>query len=176
MRRNTLHALQCLSDPPLLERCRNKVHVFRHHDRRVQPVHETVIVKNGLEHDVARDIVLETVLHDHRLVYWLHAAVVMPEHVHFIATPLEQWRIAQALQRVKSVSAHRVNRLLNRHGSLWDQETYDRVVRAGENVRRACDYVIENPARRGLGAYRWIWREWVEGDGTGEGAYPPLED
>jgi REP element-mobilizing transposase RayT len=124
----------------------------------------------------ARDIVLETVLHDHRLVYWLHAAVVMPEHVHFIATPLEQWRIAQALQRVKSVSAHRVNRLLNRHGSLWDQETYDRVVRAGENVRRACDYVIENPARRGLGAYRWIWREWVEGDGTGEGAYPPLED
>src|ERR1051326_7489415 len=45
----------------------------------------------------ARDIVLETIVHDHRLVYWLHAAVVMPEHVHFIATPLEEWRIAQGV-------------------------------------------------------------------------------
>jgi REP element-mobilizing transposase RayT len=32
-----------------------------------------------------RDIALNCCVHDHRITYWLHCAVVMPDHVHMIA-------------------------------------------------------------------------------------------
>jgi len=37
---------------------------------------------------IARDIVLASCRHDHRLKYELYAAVAMPDHVHLILTPL----------------------------------------------------------------------------------------
>jgi len=130
--------------------------------------------------DSARDLALETIIRDHKTAYWLHTAVVMPDHVHVVITPYDAWPTSAILQRIKSVSAHRANRALRRRGSLWQDESFDRVVRADENIRRACEYVVQNPVRAGIvdrvEEYRWIWREWVEGDGTGEGACPPLED
>jgi putative transposase len=124
----------------------------------------------------ARSIVLDVIIRDHQRVYWLHCAVVMPDHVHIVITPYEQWRLPMIMQRIKSVSSHLVNRALGRHGALWQDESFDRIVRSGEDIRRKCEYVCENPVRAGLVAtvddYPWLWREWVEGR-TGEGARPP---
>jgi len=115
----------------------------------------------------ARDIVLETIIRDHQVAYWLHCTVVMPDHVHLIATLYETWSMTRALQRVKGASSHSVNRALDRRGSLWQDESFDRIIRAGENIRTKSQYVIENPIRAGLVAkdesYPWLWREWIEG-------------
>jgi REP element-mobilizing transposase RayT len=125
----------------------------------------------------ARSITLEVIVRDHRNAYWLHSAVVMPDHVHIVLTPYEEWRLPQVMQRIKSVSAHLVNRALRRHGVLWQDESFDRILRSEEDIRRKCEYVCENPVRAGLvdhvDEYQWIWREWVEGTRTGEGACPP---
>ena len=39
----------------------------------------------------ARDRVLACCVHDHKVTYWLEAAVVMPDHVHMIFTPYEEY-------------------------------------------------------------------------------------
>ncbi|HET7712274.1 MAG TPA: hypothetical protein VFL80_10135, partial [Thermoanaerobaculia bacterium] len=71
------------------------------------------------------------------------------------------------MQRIKSVSSHSINKVLGRNGTLWQDESFDRILRSGEDLRKKCEYVVENPVRAGLveriEKYRWIWREWVEG-------------
>jgi len=117
--------------------------------------------------DAARDLVLQAILHEHRVTSWLHCAVVMPDHVHLVVTIFDEWRVSAVMQRVKSVSAHRVNRLLNRRGALWHDESFDRLIRRDESLRQKSEYIAQNPSRKGLVTdledYRWLWREWIEG-------------
>jgi hypothetical protein len=44
------------------------------------------------------------------------------------------------------------------------------VVRNQEGVRQTAEYICQNPVRAGLvvdeNNYRWLWREWVEGEVT----------
>ncbi|MBK5259289.1 MAG: transposase [Thermoanaerobaculia bacterium] len=120
----------------------------------------------------ARDIVLSTVLHDRNIEYALHAAVIMPEHVHILLTPIEKDERAMSTipiitQRLKSVSAHRVARLPNQKRHVWQDESFDHIVRGQDSLRAKADYICENPVRRGLvkapDDWPWLWRWWVEG-------------
>jgi len=117
---------------------------------------------------LARDIVLSSSLHDHRRRYELYVAVVMPDHVHLILTPLvdEETRSIHSLvditQTIKSVSAHRINRRMNRQGRVWQEESFDHVLRSSESLDAKVTYVLQNPVRRGLvsnwQSYRWAWQ------------------
>src|SRR4051812_46789227 len=96
----------------------------------------------------ARDIVMQTILHDHRVAYWLHCAVVMPDHVHLVLTPYDRFSLSVVMQRVKSISAHRVNRALSRRGALWCDESFDCVLRGDEGIRQKSEYIASNPVRK----------------------------
>src|SRR5579871_2064987 len=116
----------------------------------------------------ARDIVLTSCLHDHRTRYELHVAVVMPDHVHVILTPLldeargQFFSLVEILRTIKSVSAHLINRSLTRQTTVWQEESFDRVLRASEKLDAKVQYILQNPVRRGLvrdwEEYQWIWR------------------
>ncbi|HEX3582986.1 MAG TPA: transposase [Thermoanaerobaculia bacterium] len=112
-----------------------------------------------------RDIVLETTIWGHRQHYWLHALVVMPDHVHHVFTVYEEFALARVMHRIKSVSAHEIGR------QVWQREYFDRVMRSDEDVRKKCEYICQNPVRarlvRSVEEYRWIWRSWVEGERSG---------
>ena len=115
----------------------------------------------------ARDIVLSCCVHDHNSRYILHAGVVMPDHVHLILTPLtnvtrgQEWTLPEILDAIKGASAHRVNKALSRHGPVWQQESFDHVLRTSESLDQKITYVLQNPARKGLvsfpKAYPWLW-------------------
>jgi REP element-mobilizing transposase RayT len=115
----------------------------------------------------SRTLVLQTCLAGNGGKYKLHAAVVMPDHVHLILTPLYddngETSLPEILHEIKGVSAHRINRLLGRKGPLWQEESFDRAIREVENFRGNIDYILGNPVRSGLAAnpfsYQWLWRE-----------------
>lgn len=116
----------------------------------------------------ARAIVFDCCLYPNGRKCRLHAVVVMPEHVHLIFAPLraddgECFTLAEVLQPIKSVSAHRINNLLRRSGSLWQDESFDHVVRCEEKLDDNIEYVRQNPVRRGLVLrpedYKWLWVE-----------------
>ena len=91
----------------------------------------------------------------------------MPDHVHLLLTPLcdenGEVSLPEILQEIKSVSAHKVDKYLGRHGRLWQEESFDRAMREVENVRGKIDYIMGNPVRDGLTQspyeYQWFWRE-----------------
>jgi REP element-mobilizing transposase RayT len=102
----------------------------------------------------------------------MHGVIVMPDHVHIVLTPLRDsqgstFGMAEIMNGIKGASAHSVNNAIKRKGSVWQDESYDRILRRDESVEDVVTYVCENPIRRGLVAkvddYPWLWRDWVEG-------------
>jgi REP element-mobilizing transposase RayT len=116
----------------------------------------------------ARDIVLGCCVYDHARRYRLEVAVVMPDHVHVILTPLTDARrqtiisLVEIMKAIKGASAHAINRRLRDHGAVWQEESFDRIVRSSESLDARIAYVLENPMRKELVGdwrqYKWIWR------------------
>jgi putative transposase len=99
----------------------------------------------------------------------LYAAVVMPDHVHLLFTPLRDketrsYRVAAVIQAIKGSSAHSINKLLSRKGPVWQEEYFDHVARSHESLRAKIEYIRRNPVRRGLARfpedYPWLWAEY----------------
>jgi len=114
----------------------------------------------------ARDIVLDSCLYGHGVEVHIYAAVVMPDHVHLVLQTLIdqngcEFSISEILKAIKGASAHRINKALNRKGSLWQEESFDHVIRKSEDVNAKMAYVLQNPVRKGLVQrardYRWVW-------------------
>ena len=79
----------------------------------------------------------------------LDAAVVMPEHLHFVAG-LKQGSLAQLMRSLKSYSAKKINSLLQRQGPLWQSQYHDHAVRTDEDLKELVLYTLQNPVRAGL--------------------------
>ena len=116
-----------------------------------------------------RSLVLECCLHQNGQRFDLKAAVIMPDHVHLIFTPLiakdamDVCSLAEIMDSIKGTSAHRVNKALQRKGKVWQTESFDHVLRSSENLDAKIQYVLENPVRRGLARdwhdYPWLWQK-----------------
>jgi REP element-mobilizing transposase RayT len=96
----------------------------------------------------------------------LHAAVIMPDHVHLLLTPLRgqngwPFPLVGILQCLKGVTAHRINKLLHISGPVWEEESFDHVLRSEESLKEKAQYIQQNPVEAGLVRapedYRWLW-------------------
>jgi REP element-mobilizing transposase RayT len=92
---------------------------------------------------------------------WVHVITVMPDHAHTILTPYGD-DFAEVMQRLKGGSSFRANRILNRRGQLWQDESFDHILRSDESLTQKMDYICDNPVRAGLVQrwqdYPWTWR------------------
>ena len=116
----------------------------------------------------ARDLVLKHCLHENGLKMQMHIVVVMPDHVHMIFTPLENekqetFSFEEIVGAVKGASSHSVNRALKRSGTVWQDESFDHVIRHADGLEQKIEYIRQNPVRRGLVSrpedYKWLWEE-----------------
>ena len=90
----------------------------------------------------------------------------MPNHVHLLFWALRDsagwpFPMVDIMQSLKSSSAHSVNKMLRRAGPVWDEESFDHVLRSDESWEQKREYIRQNPARAGLVKrpedYRWLW-------------------
>jgi REP element-mobilizing transposase RayT len=118
--------------------------------------------------DKARDRMLEHCLHDDGRNMHLNAAVIMPNHVHLLLSALRDengwpFPLMEILQSLKSSSAHSINKLLHRSGPVWQEESFDHVLRSEESLKQKLEYIRQNPVRAGLVErpedYLWLWLE-----------------
>jgi REP element-mobilizing transposase RayT len=115
--------------------------------------------------ELAKSLALESCLRANGRKYSLYAAVVMPDHVHLICIARADKNgpisIPEITRTIKSESAHRINEALRRTGRVWQDESFDHVIRGDESLRKKVQYILENPIRAGLvsppNEYRWLW-------------------
>ncbi|MFD2365005.1 transposase [Pseudoduganella sp. GCM10020061] len=89
----------------------------------------------------------------------VHAYVLMPNHMHLLATPAEESSLAQMMQWIGRKYVPYFNQKYNRVGTLW-QGRFKTSVIDSENYFLVCSrYIENNPVRAQLAAtpqdYRW---------------------
>ncbi len=92
----------------------------------------------------------------------------MPTHVHLILTPLTDQKrrlivsLIETMRAIKGASARAINQRFRLHGAVWQEESFDHVLRSSENLNAKIDYILQNLVRAGLvrdwQVYPWVWR------------------
>jgi REP element-mobilizing transposase RayT len=105
--------------------------------------------------DPARRQVRENILYDHGKRYDLLLSVIMPDHVHLLLYPRQKalrvwYDLTEIMKGIKGVSARRINALLGTTGQVWQNESYDRIIRDEEEFEEKMRYIWTNPVKAGL--------------------------
>ncbi len=103
------------------------------------------------------EIVLDSLRwHDNHERLILHGAVVMPDHVHFVADPLgTSW--SSVMWSMKGFTAHAINKQLQRQGPVWQPQYHDRRIATEAQLLLAIEYCAMNPVRAGLVHTASMW-------------------
>ena len=83
----------------------------------------------------------------------------MPNHVHLILSPFEGVQLHDIVRTLKTFSANKINKALDRQGQLWFCEYFDRFIRNADHLERTCHYVEWYPvkARLATDPKHWEW-------------------
>lgn len=87
----------------------------------------------------------------------LLAWAVMPNHIHLLATRYEGQTLTGIMQSFKSLTSHKVNKILERSGQFWMADYFDRYIRNAEHFARTVRYIENNPVKAKLCARPEDW-------------------
>ncbi|MCA9179736.1 MAG: hypothetical protein KDB14_35010 [Planctomycetales bacterium] len=146
-------------------------------------------------HPRVASMLRQNLYHHDGVKYVLHAYCIMPNHVHLLLTPspelATQWGkidspmpigestdkrspLAAIMHSLKSYTANRANKILQREGEFWQPESYDHWVRDDDELERIVNYIHANPVAAGLVDRHedWHWcschdRYLLDGDRSG---------
>ncbi|WP_325108935.1 class I tRNA ligase family protein [Luteolibacter pohnpeiensis] len=99
-----------------------------------------------------RRIVDGALLHFDGERYELIASAVMPNHVHVIIRIFPGEDLSKITHSWKSFSAKEINHALGKTGSVWQDESYDRIVRSQAQLETLIAYIEENPSKARIDA------------------------
>jgi REP element-mobilizing transposase RayT len=103
-----------------------------------------------LKRDDIGSLVQENLLYHADKKYKLYAWVVMPNHVHYLVTPILPFTLAEITHSNKSYTAHQSNLILKRNGQFWMPESFDRYIRDENHFLQTIAYIENNPIKAGL--------------------------
>ena len=126
----------------------------------------TFRLKAGIISEDERIIVLDAIKHFHTIRYWITCAVVMPDHVHILLKPVvsepgTDFSLSKIMQGIKGFTARAINKNRGTKGTVWLDESYDRIVRDYDEFMEKWDYIRNNPVKAELCQapedYAFLW-------------------
>ena len=79
-------------------------------------------------------------------LYFLHAWVILPNHVHVILEP--RLALPEIMRWLKGRTGRKANQILGRRGrAFWQDESYDHWVRTTKELNELIRYVENNPVQ-----------------------------
>ena len=120
-----------------------RLKVIRHNqlEKYLDKGHGSCLLKNSN----FRKIIVDALSHDNGIKYDLHSYVIMPNHVHILIEPKDNYTIQNIIQVIKSVSSHNINKITHNTGSIWQKEYFDRIIRNEDHYMRVIEYIKNNP-------------------------------
>ena len=104
-----------------------------------------------LKDSALRRIVDDALHHFDGERYALIASAVMPNHVHVVVRLFTGENLSDVLHSWKSFTAKQINRATGNTGTVWQDESFDRIVRSSAHLETLISYVEENPLKAKLG-------------------------
>ena len=122
--------------------------------------------RRGALPDAALRVIPPHFLHDHGVKYEFFFPVIMPDHVHLLIRPQEQspgvWHdLRDTLGPMKGACARSINKVLATSGSVWQDESFDRIVSDQKEYEEKVQYMWNNPVNAGLVERAEDWPHYV---------------
>jgi len=105
-------------------------------------------------------IVAETLHFQAGSRYVLGDYVIMPNHVHLIVGGLARQTMLNQVRTWKRWSATQINQALKQRGRLWQDESFDHVVRHEASFQKLRQYIADNPKKAGLKPGEYLHHAW----------------
>ena len=103
------------------------------------------------------------ILHFHEQRYEIGCFVIMSNHCHLVIRPFDGHPLEDEVGAIKGIVANNINNCERKSGVLWQQESYDRIIRNEEHLYRVVQYIGTNPRRAGIDFddwNRWMNPQW----------------
>lgn len=124
--------------------------------------------------EAARQLVFDACLFFNLKRYEIFAMVVMNDHVHLLikpwvkietdrqdAYPTKYWSISSIMHSIKSYTSKQIPKVMKHIGTVWSQESYDRIVRDEQEFNYTWEYIRQNPVKAGFSnspeEYPYFW-------------------
>jgi len=95
-------------------------------------------------------IICDNLQHHDQNKYDLDSWVIMPNHVHVLLTPFPGFHLDQVEHSIKSYTANKANKVLERKGQFWATECFDRYIRDQRHFNAVIRYIENNPVKARL--------------------------
>lgn len=121
---------------------------------------------NWLQNDQIAKIVSDKIHSFDNRKYLLICFCIMPNHVHLLfklnkrdkyRSTDSQYPVTNILKLIKGSTAYQANKLLNKTGSFWQNESYDHLVRDDEERENIIRYILSNSVKAKLVD---SWKDW----------------
>ena len=124
-----------------------------------QALHGNLYLKN----EQIADMVAESIQFRDGKAYDLIAYCIMPNHGHLVCTPLAKsdgtyFGLTEILHSLKRHTAREANKILQRTGAFWQDESYDHFIRDNAELERIVKYVLYNPVKANLIKEQADWK------------------
>ncbi len=110
----------------------------------------TFRIKHGEFNLLERIKILEHLKSGDGQFYNLLAAVVMPDHAHALLEPLGGFTLSRIMKDTKGVTAKMINEMRCTSGNVWQDESFDRIMRDQNELDEKTQYIVDNPVKRNL--------------------------
>ena len=80
----------------------------------------------------------------------VHAYCLMTNHIHFLATPMDEMALSNAMKVVGSRYAQYVNKAYKRTGTMWEGRHRSSLVQSEKYLLTCSRYIELNPVRAGM--------------------------
>lgn len=101
--------------------------------------------------------IADALLHFDNVRYVMESFVIMPNHVHVLFRLIEPHRLENVVKSWKGFAAREINRHLQRHGPLWQEDYWDRMVRDDIHLLKCRDYIRDNPRKAHLTSNEFVF-------------------
>jgi REP element-mobilizing transposase RayT len=106
-----------------------------------------------------------SILHFHGERYEVGCFVVMANHCHLIMRPFDGFDLEKELGAIKRTTSRFINAHEALSGALWQEESYDSIIRDEEHLYRIVQYIGRNSYKAGIPReqwHRWMNPTWVD--------------
>ena len=125
-----------------------------------------------LKHAAPREETSKSLAYFHSDRLWLGDYVVMPNHVHAIIQPIDDWELEDLLASMKRFSSRKIgewfktqpesvhpSQLTESRYHFWQPESYDRIIRDAEELTRFRTYIAENATKAKIPAGQFTYHK-----------------
>jgi hypothetical protein len=110
----------------------------------------TFRVKDGSFSPDELKIVFDHILSGNGRFYPFISLALMPDHGHIIFKSFPQYSLKRVMKGIKGVSSHLVNQSRGTKGTIWQDVSYDRIIRNNDDLHEKIRHLFFNPDKKGV--------------------------